>query len=240
MKHLGSGSDLWTWDMQCKVWNKCTGSATFWVRIRIRGSVPLTNGSGSGSRSWKIKSHTEVTRQLKSRVFLLLLLDVGRIRIRTSDSRFRIREAQKLRMQNTEEWWKIYVQNDLKRWNLGDFSIFLHKLPRYRYIFLKKGWIMSRIWLWVQNDNAMSGKWKVPIPDPDLQHWFWEQILIRWCCFLHNLVFLPVEMPERGGGWGGSRKEVKIDSDWDTGCILAKRLGGGRAVLIFRSRKLVG
>jgi hypothetical protein len=28
---------------------QCCGSMTFWGRIRIRGSMPLTNGSGSGS-----------------------------------------------------------------------------------------------------------------------------------------------------------------------------------------------
>ncbi len=77
------------------------------VRIRIRGSLPLTNRSGSNSgsgpwyfRQWparwqlkiilklhlhnfsKIKSH-EVTKQQELWFFLLFLLDYRRIRIRT-------------------------------------------------------------------------------------------------------------------------------------------------------------
>ncbi len=81
------------------------------VRIRIRGSGPLTKGSGFGSCyfrqrssrfqlknffsyyflklhshhfSNKIKSHKEVSKQKESRVFLLFSLDDRRIRIRTS------------------------------------------------------------------------------------------------------------------------------------------------------------
>ncbi len=87
------------------------------VRIRTRGSVPLTNGSGSCYfRPWplrcqqktilflcfsayyllkvhlhyfsKIKSHKEVTKHKVSRFFLLFLLDDRRIHIR-SQSRIR-------------------------------------------------------------------------------------------------------------------------------------------------------
>ncbi len=79
------------------------------VRIRIRGSVPLINGSGSGSGSCyfslgpsrrqqsfsaynflmvhvhnfsKLKCHKALTKQKESRFFLLFLLDDWRIRIR--------------------------------------------------------------------------------------------------------------------------------------------------------------
>ncbi len=88
----------------------------FLVRIRIRGPVPQTNGSGPGScsfRQWpsrhqqkvifscfftyyflkmhlhhssKIKSHKEVTKQWKWRFFLVFLLNKGRIRIRIRTS----------------------------------------------------------------------------------------------------------------------------------------------------------
>ncbi len=58
------------------------------VWIRIRGSVPLSNGSGSGSKVLlhhfsKVKSQKEVTKQQKSRLFLLFLLNDRRIRIRS-------------------------------------------------------------------------------------------------------------------------------------------------------------
>ncbi len=58
-------------------------------------------GSGSGTlvhlhHSYKKKRHNkEVTKQWKSRFFLLFLLDDGRIRFRTCDLRMQIREAQK-------------------------------------------------------------------------------------------------------------------------------------------------
>ncbi len=64
----------------------------FLLRIRIRGSVPLTNESGSGSCFFKKvhllhfskkKSLKEVTKQQKPRFFLLFLLDDRKIRIRT-------------------------------------------------------------------------------------------------------------------------------------------------------------
>jgi hypothetical protein len=58
------------------------------MRIRILESVPLSNGSICGSgRPTRVNSHKEVTKQKKSRFFLLFLLDDGRIRSR-------IREAQ--------------------------------------------------------------------------------------------------------------------------------------------------
>jgi hypothetical protein len=48
-----------------------------WIRMRILGSVPLTNGSGSGRF-----------------LFTFRLVD-GRIRIRTNNLRIRIQEVQK-------------------------------------------------------------------------------------------------------------------------------------------------
>ncbi len=90
----------------------CQRSASFWaalgireilVKIRILGSVPLTNGSGCRSGMPKtygsyrsgsgcgsgtlVKSHKEVTNHKRSRFFLLFLLDDGMIwsRIPTGD-----------------------------------------------------------------------------------------------------------------------------------------------------------
>jgi hypothetical protein len=96
------------------------------VRIRICGSIPLTNGCGSCYfRHWpsrqqqkiliflklcffllkvhlhhfsKIKSQKDVTKQQESRFFLLFPLDDRRILIRTSDLQIRMREAQKERI----------------------------------------------------------------------------------------------------------------------------------------------
>jgi hypothetical protein len=70
--------------------NRCSGSVTFWYES---GSVSQTNESGillffcprpSRHHSSKIKLiKSQKTEEIK--VFLLLLLDDGRIRIRTSD-----------------------------------------------------------------------------------------------------------------------------------------------------------
>jgi hypothetical protein len=85
------------------------------MRIRILESVPLTKVSGRGSRKPEnirilrirsrmrirglVKNHKEVTKQKKSRFFLLILLDDGRIRIRIRTcgerNRMQIWEAQK-------------------------------------------------------------------------------------------------------------------------------------------------
>jgi hypothetical protein len=67
-----------------------------------RPNIPYGSGSGYGFGTL-VKSRKEATKQLKSRFFLLFLLDYGRIRsrirsqIRTCDKRIlmRIREAQK-------------------------------------------------------------------------------------------------------------------------------------------------
>ncbi len=77
------------------------------VRIQIFGSVPgylwLTDPDADpnkyGSCGTLLKSHKEVTKQKKSRFFLLFLLDDGRIRIR-----MQIREAQK--HTDPQHWFK--------------------------------------------------------------------------------------------------------------------------------------
>ncbi len=56
---------------------QCCGSLTYWVRIRIRESVPLTNGFGSASGSWYFRQWSSRLQQQKnlSKFFCLLLFD---------------------------------------------------------------------------------------------------------------------------------------------------------------------
>jgi hypothetical protein len=51
---------------------QCCGSVTFLVQIRIRGSVPQTNGSGSGSGSCYFRQRPSRRQQTISKCFCLL------------------------------------------------------------------------------------------------------------------------------------------------------------------------
>jgi hypothetical protein len=100
-----------------------------WIRIWIRGSMPLTNGSGCGSGScyfryslsfkmptknkffknsfpayyFLIRSKKDVTKQKESRFFLLFLLGDRRIRIRS-----------RIRIHTSDYWIRIQIQEAQK------------------------------------------------------------------------------------------------------------------------------
>ncbi len=124
-------AEVWT----STIWNTVLGIRDILVRIRILGPYlwltnpdadpggPKTNGSyGSGCvfgklvhlhHSSKIKSHKEVTKQYKPRVFLLFLLDGGRIlsrirsRIRYCNWRIRCGSG---RPKNIRIWIRVLIR----------------------------------------------------------------------------------------------------------------------------------
>jgi hypothetical protein len=57
---------------------QCCGSMTFWIRIWIRGSMPLTNGSGCGSGSSYFRHSPSFTNKKLIFVKVLLLITFWR------------------------------------------------------------------------------------------------------------------------------------------------------------------